>query len=58
MSKSIAYDFPLRPDFLANLLLPPDLTVAEVGRLKAFLDTLARPIVEIISVENGVVYER
>jgi len=38
-----AYDFPLRPDFMAQLVLPRNLTEVEARRLAAFLCTLVIP---------------
>jgi hypothetical protein len=38
---SIALDFPLRPEFLAQVVVPRDLTVDEARRMGAFLLTLA-----------------
>lgn len=38
---SIEYPFPVRPGFVARLLLPTDLTESEAKRLAAFLDALA-----------------
>lgn len=37
------YAYPLRPDFVARLVLPTDLTADEVQRLRAFLLSLAQP---------------
>jgi hypothetical protein len=31
------FDYPIRPDFLASLIVPRDLNVAEARRLTAFL---------------------
>lgn len=42
-SPGIAYDYPLRSNFLANLLLPRDLTALEAEKLKAFVGTLPLP---------------
>jgi hypothetical protein len=41
MSNGLPLSFPLRPDFLAQVVVPRDLTVAEAKRLSAFLLTLA-----------------
>lgn len=38
-----AYPFPLRPDFIATVTVPYDLTLAEAERLGAFIRTLAVP---------------
>ena len=37
----IALDYPLRPDLLAQVIVPRDLTVEEARRMGAFLVTLA-----------------
>jgi hypothetical protein len=37
----ITFDYPLRPDLLAQVLVPRDLTVEEARRMGAFLVTLA-----------------
>jgi hypothetical protein len=37
----ITYPFPLRPGHIARLTLPPDLTMAEVRRLTAYMSLLA-----------------
>jgi hypothetical protein len=34
-------EFPLRPNFVAQFVVPRDMTLAEARRLKAFLKTLA-----------------
>ena len=39
--ESLALDYPLRPGFLAQVVVPPDLTVDEARRMGAFLLTLA-----------------
>lgn len=39
----LVYDFPLRADFMAQLVLPRDLTSAEAKRLMAFLESLVTP---------------
>ena len=36
----ICYNFPLRSDFMAQLVLPQDLTEKEAKRLAAFIATL------------------
>jgi hypothetical protein len=41
MSNGLPLSFPLRPDFLAQVVVPRDLTTAEAKRLSAFLLTLA-----------------
>jgi len=38
------YDYPLRPDCMAQLLLPWDLTERDVARLTAFLRSLIIPM--------------
>ncbi len=35
--------FPLRVDFIAQIVIPVDLTQSEAARLSAFLKTLAKP---------------
>jgi hypothetical protein len=37
----LAHEFPLRPDFMVQLVLPVNLTTKEARRLAAFLLTLA-----------------
>jgi hypothetical protein len=37
----ISLDYPLRPDLLAQVVVPRDLTVEEARRMGAFLVTLA-----------------
>lgn len=39
----ISYPVPLRPNFIATLDLPRDLTKQEADRLAAFIATLAQP---------------
>jgi hypothetical protein len=39
--EGLALDYPLRPGFLAQVVVPPDLTVDEARRMGAFLLTLA-----------------
>ena len=39
---SLALPFPLRPGFLAQVVIPRDLTTAEADRLCAFIQTLAQ----------------
>lgn len=39
--EALALDYPLRPGFLAQVVVPPDLTVDEARRMGAFLLTLA-----------------
>lgn len=43
MGRPHAYEFPLRPDFTAQLVLPLDLTEAEAMRLCAMIRTLPPP---------------
>lgn len=38
-----SYPYPLRPDFIAWLQLPHDLSESEAARLAAFLKTLVAP---------------
>ena len=40
--QSLAIPFPLRPNFLAQLVIPRDLTKDEAKRLSAFIDALAQ----------------
>lgn len=40
--QSLAIPFPLRPNFLAQLVIPRDLTKEEAKRLGAFIDALAQ----------------
>jgi hypothetical protein len=40
---AICYNFPLRPGYLAQAVLPRDLTKEEAARLCAFLMSLAAP---------------
>lgn len=37
------YEYPLRPNFLAQAVLPRNLTSQEAARLCAFIMTLAQP---------------
>lgn len=39
----MCYDFPLRPTFLAQAVLPRDMTSQEAARLCAFIMALAQP---------------
>lgn len=39
--QSILLDYPLRPDFMAHLILPRDLTAHEASQIVAFLQTFA-----------------
>lgn len=40
MNKGIVYDIPLRPDFMAQLVVPRDLTIAEARKLASTLLTV------------------
>ncbi len=40
---SLCYAYPMRPDFLAQLVVPRDLSAAEAKRLCAFIETLVIP---------------
>lgn len=40
-SVALTLDYPLRPDFLAQVVIPRDLTTEEARRLVAFLLALA-----------------
>lgn len=40
---SLCLDFPLRPDFMAQVVVPKDMTSAEAKRLRGFLLSLAVP---------------
>jgi len=44
--KALGYRFPLRLDFLAQLVVPRDLTVEEAQRMEAFLLTIVVPPTE------------
>jgi len=46
MTDHLVYPYPLRPDFMAQLRLPCDLTSAEVKRLTAMMETLVAPTIE------------
>jgi hypothetical protein len=37
VSKSLCYDYPLRPDYLVQLVIPRDLTQREADRLCEFI---------------------
>lgn len=37
------YEYPLRPDFMAQAVLPRNLTAQEAKRICAFIMTLAQP---------------
>jgi hypothetical protein len=39
-ASGLAYNFPLRPDFMAQLVLPQDLSTKEARRLADMLATL------------------
>jgi len=41
MIKGLAYEFPLRPGFMVQIVVPRDLTVQEAERLYLFLLALA-----------------
>jgi len=40
MSQSLCYEYPLRPNYLVQLVLPRDLTVSEAARLCGFIRAL------------------
>ena len=40
--KRMCFDYPLRPGFLAQVVLPRDMTSAEATRICAFIQTLAQ----------------
>ena len=40
MIPSICYEYPLRPDYTAQLILPRELTAMEAARLVHFIKTL------------------
>ncbi len=42
-AKKLTLSYPLRRDFMAQIVVPIDLTVQEAERLKAFLLSLAIP---------------
>jgi len=37
----LALDYPIRPDFMAQVVVPRNLTMAEARRLEAFIMSLA-----------------
>lgn len=39
----LCLDFPMRPDFLAQIVVPRHMTLAEAKRLCAFIETLVTP---------------
>ena len=41
MSKPLVLDYPLRSNYMAQIVIPPDLTTEEALRLCAFIDALA-----------------
>lgn len=51
--KGLAYEFPLRPDFTAQLVLPYALTKQETVRLAAFLDTLVPATPDTLEGDRG-----
>lgn len=42
-TRSLFLDFNIRPDFLAQIILPYDMTEKEAARLIAFINALAVP---------------
>lgn len=40
---SIANDYPLRPDYMAQIVVPRDMTEREAERLCEFIKSLAQP---------------
>jgi hypothetical protein len=49
----MVYDYPLREGFLAQVVLPRDLTTAEAARLYAFIKALALPDSPTAAEEQG-----
>lgn len=43
MTPSICNDFPLRPDYLAQIVVPRDMTEREAERLCEFIKSLVQP---------------
>lgn len=41
--RTVCLPFPLRPGYLAQVLVPADMTRAEANRLEAFIMSLAQP---------------
>lgn len=42
-TRGLAINFPMRPDFLAQVIVPPNMTEAEAKRLCAMIMTLPLP---------------
>lgn len=42
-TRVLIYDIPLRPDFIAQIVVPRDLTTLEAKRMRDFLAALAVP---------------
>jgi len=42
-TKSLCFDFPLRQDYLAQIVIPIDMTFIEAKRLCAFIESLTMP---------------
>ncbi len=40
---SLCFEYPLRPDYLAQLVLPRDMTKSEADRLCALIRSLVQP---------------
>lgn len=53
MTKMVEYPFPIRPNFIASLHLPLDLTRDEAMRLIRFVDSLPVDRGEMEREENG-----
>jgi hypothetical protein len=43
MTKAITFDYPLRSDYVAQLVLPRDLSAEEAEKLCAFVQLMAYP---------------
>jgi hypothetical protein len=53
MTAQMAYPFPIRPKFLAQIVIPRDLTKEEADRLCAFVMSLAAPEPLLMQDENS-----
>jgi len=40
---ALCYDYPLRPNYIAQLVVPRDMTTAEAERLCKFINALVMP---------------
>lgn len=43
MTASVCNDYPLRPDYLAQVVVPQDMTEREAERLCEFIKAMAQP---------------